>query len=290
MYIEKGIEKYASYCTEHKSCLICGENSYSLWAIRDGYTAVECRNCRFVWINPSLNKEGLDLYYNDYIGMRAKDLTKTKQRQEQYILDKNFIELFVSAGVVLDLGCAGGDFLSVLNFRFEKFGTDIDKVAIDIAKKRFPYYHFLYCQDMTHVSDFFDLVVMRGVVEHLSNPLIELARVSKILKKGGYLYIATTPNIESFCADIYRHRWNQFHPIRHLSYFTAENLAHLCSKNNLTLVARDYPYLGTPYANPKEDAKKLLKDLKLIRNSYIDVIDESPPFWGNTMNLVFKRT
>ena len=168
----------------------------------------------------------------------------------------------------------------------------MDGKAVEYARKNFDFggnVQLISLFDAKFPRDSFDLVVMRGVIEHMPNPHRAIDRVGKLLKKGGYFYIAATPNIESFCADIYREKWNQFHPIRHLYYFSPHTLLILCEKNDMSLVAQDFPYTETPYARIREDHIVVLHDFKLLQNDNFEKIERSPPFWGNMMNIVFQK-
>jgi 2-polyprenyl-3-methyl-5-hydroxy-6-metoxy-1,4-benzoquinol methylase len=290
--ITENLEAYAKYLTEHMDCIICGKANTEVWARYGSYTAVKCEKCGLVWMDPHLSEEGLNKYYDDYIGMRAKDEIKTKQRATQYQLDKEFIEGWVSSGRVLDVGCSGGFFLDALSDSFEKHGIDIDGKAVEHAKKSYGFGKNVNCvrlEDVTYPNGYFDLVVMRGAIEHLPDPKTSIKKVSSLLKKGGYFYIAATPNVDSFSADLYREKWNMFHPVRHLFYFGAATLSKLCSPSGLKLVGRHYPYEETPYANIENDHAEVLKAWKLKEEGRFDEVGRSPSFWGNMMNLIFKK-
>ena len=129
----------------------------------------------------------------------------------------------------------------------------------------------------------FDLAVMRGVIEHLCNPEDYIQEISRILKPGGYYYICATPNGESFCADLYRENWTLFHPVQHLWHFSPNNLSMICKRHNLNLVWKEYPYLGTPYENVKNDVLEVSN--YIIKND----VSLSPAFFENMMSLVFKK-
>jgi 2-polyprenyl-3-methyl-5-hydroxy-6-metoxy-1,4-benzoquinol methylase len=291
--IEENLEAYARYLTEYRNCIICGSNEYDTWATFGSYRAVKCKKCGLIWINPHLSKEGLERYYQDYIGMRMKSEIKTKQREIQYEIDKNFIESWISCGRVLDVGCSGGFFLNVLNDSFEKYGIDIDREAVEYARRNFPFGENIKCCSLEEVEfpeGYFDLVVMRGVIEHLTDPKSAVKKVSEILRAGGFFYIAATPNADSFCAELYREKWNLFHPVRHIYYFSERTLSMMCSQFKLRLVCSYYPYVGTPYANIERDMEEVFRAWRAKKEGRWEKIDRSPSFWGNMMNLIFRKS
>ena len=293
MIINEDLEQYKKYLTEYRNnCFICNNKKTNIWAKYGSYTAEQCTKCNFIWINPFINNDGLKQYYNDYIGMRFKDKEKTQQRKLQYEIDKNFIELFISSGKVLDVGCSGGFFLDVLNDDFEKYGIEIDEKAVEHAKKTYSFGKNIECsavENTKYQKENFDLIIMRGVIEHLSNPCNVMEKVSYLLKSNGYFYIAATPNVDSFCADIYREKWNLFHPIRHLSYFSVKTISKFLNRYNLKLIDKDFPYLETPYADIEKDHIEILKAYQARKEGNFDKIGRSRPFWNNMMNLVFKK-
>lgn len=290
--IKEKLEQYARYLTVYRNCILCDSDDCGIWARYGSYRAVKCKRCGLIWINPSLSEEGLNRYYQDYIGMRFKDKVKTRQRKIQYQIDKEFIESWISSGRILDVGCSGGFFLDVLSESFEKHGIDIDQEAVNYARQNFGFGNNINCikvEEVTYPESYFDLIIMRGTIEHLLNPKLAVSKVAFLLKPKGYFCIAATPNVNSFCADLYREKWNQFHPVRHIFYFSAETLSKLCSPFNLKLIGRYYPYEETPYANLENDHKEVLRAWQLKRQGKFDKVGRSPAFWGNMMNLVFKK-
>lgn len=101
------------------------------------------------------------------------------------------------SGRVLDVGCGAGSFTAKLSREkpeLEVYGIDISKKAIGIAKKDFPNIHFLVADayQLPFPDNFFDVVVMKCVLEHLDNPSKALAEVRKVLKPKG-LFWSMTP-------------------------------------------------------------------------------------------------
>ena len=283
------MEAYAPYKTRTRNCLVCYGTKTDIWAQYGSYTAVRCPSCGFIWINPFLNDEGLQHYYQDYIGMRSLDQTKTRQRAVQYQLDSRFLELFVSSGKVLDIGCSGGDFLATLNGSFQKYGVEIDSTAVASAKARYPFDIRCGKVEEMEFETTFDAVIMRGLIEHLADPELVIAKVASLLNSNGILFIAATPDVSSFCADLYRERWNQFHPIRHLSYFSLHTLTVFLLAWKFEYIAHQHPYLETPYADIRKDYMAVEKACVASARGDFYKIGRSRAFWGNMMNVVYRK-
>ncbi len=271
-------------------CIICNDSKIVSWTISKKYPASVCKNCNLVFMNKQLEENGLNDYYSNYIGKRRiNNKLKMQQRKKQYLLDRNLIQKFISKGKVLDIGCNGGFFLDTFSKKFKKYGTEVDEQSVEYAKKNFSEFgKNIFLTDIIN-SKFqynnFDLIIMRGVIEHVSRPAMYLNKISKYLKNNGYLYICATPNGESQAFRIYRERWNLFHPVQHLWHFSPDNLEKFCKKYNLKLIYKEFYYLGTPYENFSDDIKLIANELKNNRNKN----SISPPFFENMMSLIFQK-
>ena len=290
--IPEDLEAYVNYLGSTKECILCESSGKKMWAQYGSYKADKCEECGLVWIDPMLTDAGLKRYYQDYIGMRLKDDAKTAQRNIQYELDKDFIETHITSGRVLDVGCSGGFFLQKLDSHFEKYGIELDDEAVSYARSNQDFGSNVYKASLSDVEfpdGYFDLVVMRGAIEHLPEPHLSVQRASALLKPGGFFFIAATPNLDSFSADLYREKWNMFHPIRHLYYFSPKTLSRLCAPHGLRLIAKDFPYLETPYASIEADHLEIVFAVWMKKIGRFDLVERSSTFWGNIMNLVFQK-
>jgi len=279
---------YENYATiKISECIVCGQSKFEIWSESGPCTAYKCLNCKLIFMNPQFSEEGLNDYYSNNIGRRRLNNEKMKLRNEQYIIDATLIKKFLSNGKVLDVGCNGGFFLNVLGPEYERYGTELDNKAVDYAKKNFELFGMNIINGTLHSAEFpnnhFNLVVMRGVIEHLLNPENSIREISRILKPNSYFYICATPNGESYCADLYRDNWTLFHPVQHLWHFSPMNLSLLCERHGLKLVWKEFPYIGTPYENVNQDIN-IISKYQSKKDSSL-----SPAFYENMMSLVFQK-
>tara|TARA_B100001971_G_C17829181_1_gene352903 strand:- start:259 stop:600 length:342 start_codon:yes stop_codon:yes gene_type:complete len=112
-----------------------------------------------------------------------------------------------------------------------------------------------------------------------------------MLKKGeGILFICATPNVASPCAALYREKWNQFDPLQHITFFSAQTFNKMLEGLSLRLEAEYYPYLNTPYASPENDLINVMEAVSKVMNGVNPLeLPRSPAFWGNMMTLVFRK-
>ena len=152
--------------------------------------------------------------------------------------------------------------------------------------------HNIICgalQEAPYENGTFDMIMMRGTIEHIPDPDSAIKKVSEFLKLGGYYYICATPNGDSFAAELYRDKWTLYHPVQHIYHFSPKTLSSICSRFGLKLVAQDFPYLGTPYENVRENVKEVAEAIKLREKVPSAELPISPPFWENMMSLIFLK-
>ena len=290
MMQEVPYEEYKRYLDKKRKCIVCEDHTNStIWAKDSYFNAIECSNCGMVSIDPPLTEEGLNLYYQKNFSRREDAKTKWNKRLMQYEQDKLFIENFISSGKCLDVGCGGGLFLESLSKHFTKYGIDIDDTCIKYAKDNFKSdYRLESLGKDTFDPNSLDLIIMRGVIEHVLDPNSYVKRCSELLVRGGYVFICATPNINSFTAKLYKEKWNLWHPIQHINLFDENTLTLLFEKYNFEKKIITYPYINTPYEDVKKDYQNLEKDLvNIFQGKNVGRI--SPPFWGNMISVIYIK-
>jgi len=103
------------------------------------------------------------------------------------------------SGRVLEVGCGLGHLLTWLTDRYEVYGVDINEAALAEARRNVPQGQFalLSAEDLSAYADgYFAIVIAKHVVEHLHQPKRAIAEISRVLRPGGLLLMAT-PNLDS---------------------------------------------------------------------------------------------
>jgi len=288
--------EYYKYLMPERSCPLCQKlDNRNDWAIYDDVLkAVQCLNCDLVFMERILSDLGLKKYYEDYIVYRLGHKKKWDQRKVMYEIDKSYLLRHVSQGKLLDVGCSSGEFLKVLSSSFDCTGIDVDRKAVDLAKNEGSEISdkviLMSLEEAVDELGKFDVITLRGVIEHLSNPSETFEIADEMLKKGGILFICATPNVESPCAEIYREKWNQFDPLQHITHFSSQTVNKMLECFSIKLEAEYYPYLDTPYASPKDDIENVMEAVSKVMNGVNpSELPRSPAFWGNMITLVFRK-
>ena len=102
------------------------------------------------------------------------------------------LQKIVSAGNLLDIGCAFGFFIKMLEKNYQVYGMDISEYAVEQAKKLISNPEHIKCYDMNKGIPFeekFNLIVAFDILEHLKDPLMVFNIISKSLAKEGSVYL-----------------------------------------------------------------------------------------------------
>lgn len=271
-------------------CLVCGGDQLDTWA-QEGYLeAKKCRACGMISVNPHFTDEGLNLFYDGYFQYREEKLLLKQQREVAYVMDRDWINLFIQGGDVLDVGCSGGFFLNIFpSDRWNRHGLEMEQSASDFGMKHFGVPIMVGDLVEMEIEKRFDLVMLRGVIEHVRDPIPYLEKCVSLLKPGGLLFLTATPAGDAFAFDVYREKWVLFTPLEHIHFFSHALLVEVLGRFGMRPLAHHYPYEDTPYANPEADFKKIREDIVLIQNGQADQVQGSVPFPGSMITAVWKK-
>jgi len=198
-------------------------------------------------------------------------------------------------GHVLDIGCGLGRFLdwyfvdvsryinvddvgigAITDFvGWHKYGIEISEHARAIANKKGIRFHWLEGK-----PEQFDLIILRGSLQHLDRPLDTLHNCYEWLKPGGLIALLATPNAGSV---VYR-LWGSMpmlDPARNFVVLSDAQLTNCLKHIGFDVLEVHYPYRGTPYARPLRDAWRFALRLLGIRRL--------PFAWPRNMMEVYAR-
>lgn len=131
---------------------------------------------------------------------------------------------------LLEIGFGGGVLLDCLtSFGWNVEGVDTDIQAVSAAKDRGLNVHLGTLQAQQYPDQFFDLVILSHVIEHVIDPASLLDECHRILKSDGKIVIAT-PNSNSLGHMVFRDAWLHLDPPRHLFLFNANALKYIVSR------------------------------------------------------------
>jgi SAM-dependent methyltransferase len=141
-------------------------------------------------------------------------------------------------GILLDVGCATGIFLEAMQKtnRWITKGVEISEQAARIARD---YKHLdvitgnLEKADLP--NDYFDVVTLWDVLEHLHDPVGSLREIYRILKPNGII-VFRVPNAGSLDARLFSAFWAGFDAPRHLYVFERSTLGIMLGKTGFNVI------------------------------------------------------
>ena len=269
------------------NCNFCKSDDYlflfSLDKFKIPFTIVKCRRCGLIYQNPRPNPDLIKSFYSkDYYTGKSSVSYVKEYEKEKFIIDERLkiIERMKSPGRLLDIGCYSGIFLDVAQKRgWDSYGIDISPFIVEIAKARGLKIFLGEVSDINFKNNFFDLITLYEVIEHLSDPLESLMQIHRILKDDG-LVIIQTANMDSLRAKFLERKEYYFLPV-HLYYFTKKIIIRMLKKAGFEIFKI---YNGSEFNISTE--LKLFKDDVSLGRLLLRKLLNKVEFRGFTLNSV----
>ena len=234
---------------------------YMLWEDTHG-RYVRCKNCRFIYVNPIEEVSRINGGYSKMGNTDAPIIRGSRLRAAKSQL--GLIGKHKSGETLLDIGCGEGFFLSnAAKAGYTTKGIEISRDAAEYAGREFgldveakPF------EELQFPENYFDVVTLWQVLEHVPYPLVVLKEAHRILKPDGLL-ATSTPDIESILARIFRRKWWNLRRL-HINQFTAKTLTDMLKRAGFNNVfsTRYREYISIPML-----VIPLLKHLKMYEQA-----------------------
>lgn len=191
---------------------------------------------------------------NYFVEHYAHDAKRERMYCQEYA---RLSERMPDGGFVLDIGCGTGGFLCNFGSQWHTYGFDPSSYALGQAARK----GINICEDLAWNPDAtFDLVVMRGTLQHMSNPMPTLDHATRLLRPGGMLAILATPDTDSLVYRI----WFELPALeaqRNWVLFGNHYLQNILKRLGYDEIEVLHPYKGTPYARPVKDFCQFLASM-----------------------------
>lgn len=229
---------------EYSTCEICGSNEYVFLISRsDRYSNeifeyVQCVNCGLIYLNPRPSIHEIKKYYPmDY---DAFDQTKLKDIRSinNYSIQLNYVEKYYKhKGSLLDIGCGIGGFLYSAKKRgWRVQGIEPNPIAVEMGKVLLGVNILTgSLEDVQLPDNFFDVITLWDVIEHLHHPEKTLMFCNKLLRDNGWIFFSI-PNINSFDRYMFGEKWIGWDAPRHLYLFNQEHIKKMLSNAGFNFV------------------------------------------------------
>lgn len=237
------------------------------------FRVVRCASCTHVYCGPipkNIYKNYVDVIDDEYLRH-----VKTRELSAKAALKT--INDYAKGKVLLDVGCATGDFLNIANeFGYITEGLELSHWSSEIAKKRGikVYKETLKSLSKRKVKKY-DVITLWGVIEHFENPKEEMEYINKLLKRDGII-VLWTGNVDGLMSRLLGRKWWYWQG-QHIQYFTNMSLDFLAKQTGFkSLSTSIYPIAAT-YEQMKNSLTRYRLGKYLL--PFIKIIFSIKPIW-----------
>lgn len=190
---------------------------------------VECKKCGLVYTTPRFKASSI---VSGYSSAQDSDYTSQEEtRLQTFRKNLSVLNSFTKKkGRLLDIGAAAGYFVKVADEDgWQAEGIEPSAWMSKYAQKKLGIkVRPGTVHDYRFKSGTFDAVTYWDVLEHVPDPMKDLEKTAKLLKRGGIL-IVNYPDWASFPAKIFKRKW-WFVLSIHLYYFTPKTITKILNK------------------------------------------------------------
>ncbi len=198
---------------------------------------VRCRQCGLVYANPRWDSQLVSDSYSV-----VQDPTYVDEREGRVLTFSRNLQPFddlvaknSSTRRLLDVGCHIGVMVELAQQGgWEAWGVEPSTWAAEQARARGLHVVTGILETAGIPENYFDVVTMWDVIEHLTDPSAEVCQVHRVLKPGGIFAIHTI-DIESLFARVMGKRWPWLMEM-HLYYFSPRTLGKMLEKLGFEVV------------------------------------------------------
>lgn len=300
---------------EYTHCNLCGANDYTVvYKSKHGEVSeqdlitkfrssgdetlidqvVKCNRCGLIYVNPRIRSDVIFKAYSE--GEDPNFVSQAKGRELTFAKCLKLIEKYTKGkkGKILDIGTAGGSFLHVAKKKgWEVYGLEPNKWMCDWCKKNYGIdISSKSLFDQNYPSNYFDVVTLWDVLEHMPDPNKALKECSRILKEKG-VFVVNYPDIGSILSKIMKRKWIFLLSV-HLFYFDRRTIKKILKKNGFDVITikPHFQKLSLGYLIFRTKAySKLLHNLGNLILGIPGMKQIQIPYWlGQTLVIAKKKS
>lgn len=230
------------------SCLLCHNKKHKKLYGIGKFDILKCINCGLVFLSPSPTEKELKNYYSsNYYSRKANILENILDFINRYIL-LNEVGKFKKRGKLLEVGFGNGELLDFFKKRgWETYGVETSKQAFNLARVKIK--DNIYNKPLVEChfkKNYFDLVILSHVIEHIKDPLFLLSGAKRVLNKEGVLIIEV-PSLDSIEYFLSKENYFAFVDMPgHLYFFTQLTIKRLLMKAGFKVLGKGITFFILP--------------------------------------------
>ncbi|MDO8469251.1 MAG: class I SAM-dependent methyltransferase [Candidatus Peribacter sp.] len=249
---------YDLHATRHRNvgCPLCNNGNARVRFEERPYQVMQCNNCSLVYVTPQRDPVSLlkDLYetgiwnstfprYSGYACYTAENENLLKTFRRRIV---PFTAIVQKPGKALDIGCATGCFLRVLqdDYHWDAIGLEPSAYIGEFGRKMNQVRILTGTLDSIHFTPHsFDLISLWDVIEHIPDPIQFLQSIHSLLKPEGQLLIETQ-DIDTLFARLMGRKWHHFKHAEHLWHFSRKTMDLLLRKSGFSIASISHKHAG----------------------------------------------
>lgn len=210
------------------SVCICGSTKLRDSGIYLDIPIKSCDSCDTIHQFVDKTPAELNAWYSKYFAE-----TYIHNANHDRIVAKKRVTAYGEAltGRVLDFGCGHGSFVDVAR------AQGVDCVGVDPHSDSCSHSYHAQLRDVHFPVDYFDVVTIHDVLEHLVDPVNTLQEMARIIKSGGTLFL----EFPDFFARAGEHHWK---PIEHLWILREKQIYNMLSSSGFVVQSVTRPIPG----------------------------------------------
>lgn len=250
------------------------------------YNLYHCNKCKSYFFDINQYQVDLESLYNEEYCDYNSEFKFSKYWDEQVKIIKKLIGKGENLNI-LDIGCRTGDFLMHFNKNNNFYGAEINKNNVSIARER----GIIVYEDFIENIKFekkFDIITCYALLEHATNPIIVLNKITDLLNDNGLLVIMI-PTMECGLRkrlDKKNIHWHMYSPPQHLNYYSRFFLDTYMKEKEIKLIKRFYTSGGIRFRYDSKLSKS--NDFYDINKFYTKNIDLVQSSSQKIMNKAYK--
>lgn len=268
-------------------CVVCGQSESALIFKESGIDIRRCRGCGHVYSSYEAPADyaayfGKDIALEDHFWWREAHERMYAAFGRRFLVGKG--------GRLLDVGCGLGYFVKFASGEpgWEVYGSEISVPAAQFARKNLGLKNIFSgrAAEAGFKENFFDIITLWDVLEHISDPHPLLKYLSGLLKNDGILFIHT-PNVS---IQLFKARLKKFlkgerpgaHYLEakdHLNDYSSKSLSAILRMNGF----KDVKFLHLPPIQSVAGSKSIF--LKVIKNTWFNLARFIGLITGNKINI-----
>jgi 2-polyprenyl-3-methyl-5-hydroxy-6-metoxy-1,4-benzoquinol methylase len=157
---------------------------------------LQCQNCELIFADKLPSKKELDEYYStglyydkvsDPYNPQVLEFSLKLSRSRQNLINSNIN--IIDKPRVIDIGAGNASFGIALKECYDEADYDVIEPDKEVRSKYGNWVNKQFSKISELKIGIYDLVIMNQVLEHVSDPIVFLGSVNKLLNPEGYVYI-----------------------------------------------------------------------------------------------------